>query len=136
MRACCASGWPGGQREAVGELAVVQDGAAARLAADDRTIAAGRVLLAVGVALEVAERQRRLAPLVEPQRGDAVFDGVQSSDFVDRHVPGAGSGGSMIRRTVSEVGHCHIASSTYGDAEFVMQSLSVVIGHIEMADCK
>ena len=88
----------GGQGEAVGQLAVVQDRPAARLPADDGALAAGGMLVAIVVALEVAERERRLAPPVEPQRGDAALGRVDEQRFIDRHVPGPGAGGSMMRR--------------------------------------
>jgi hypothetical protein len=82
----------GRQYEAVGQLTIVQNRAAARLATDHAAAGAGRVLLALIDSLEVTERERWLTPLVNSQCGDAVFSGVDQQGLVDGHVPGAGGG--------------------------------------------
>src|SRR5262245_39049658 len=80
------AGW---QREAVGQFAIVNDGTAAALAADDRASEARRVLTAIFKALEVTQRKRRFLPCVEPQGGDFFVRGGQQNCFIDGHVPGA-----------------------------------------------
>ena len=75
--------------DAVGELAIVENRAAAGGAADDRTAGAGRMRIAGGVRLEVAERKGWLAPLVESQVNASIAIGGFEQRFVEGHVPGA-----------------------------------------------
>jgi hypothetical protein len=62
------------------------------LAADDGACEAGGVVLAIGVALEVAEGERRFVPAVEAEGCSVVLGGFHEERFVDGHVTGAGSG--------------------------------------------
>src|SRR5690606_32596936 len=56
---------------------------------DDRRLAAFSVRVALVVGLEVAERERRLLPLVEAKRRGAGVGGLFKQGFVEAHVPGA-----------------------------------------------
>jgi hypothetical protein len=68
---------------------IVEDGTATGLPANTRTVAAGRVLVAVLVPLKVSQRKRGLAPSVKPKCADVVFGGVDEQRFIDAHVPGS-----------------------------------------------
>ena len=81
-----------GNGQAVGQFHVVQDGPAAAGATDHRGAAAGRVLPAIGVRLEISQRQRRLLPAIEPQPALALGRRGLQQRLVDRHVPRAGGG--------------------------------------------
>src|SRR5690606_19499258 len=73
--------------EAIGKLEVMQDRSAARRAPDKRARAAGFMGMAIGMRLEVAERQRRILPGIEAERWRSQLAGRDHQRFVDRHVP-------------------------------------------------
>ena len=89
------------QREGVCELAIMEQGPAAAQPANDRRAAARRVLVPLGIALEIAERERWLAPLVETKRSDAIVGGLLQQRLVDGHIPGP-VGGRVDEQTARE----------------------------------
>src|SRR5947207_13389957 len=58
-----------GNRDAVCQFAIVQDRSAAAGPANGRAMLTGQMLLPIVERLEIAERKRRLLPLIETKRG-------------------------------------------------------------------
>src|SRR6185369_3922374 len=82
--------------KAVGQLAVMNDRTSARGTAHERAMPTGRVHASVLSALEVTERECRLAPLIEPQCRWPARCCIKQQCLVERHVPTA-AGGSVAK---------------------------------------